>query len=61
MFFVDLMYMFDMYSISSSTCIPVSLLDYSSVHYMISCYYIIYIYIYKRRQEHKIWAIGDFN
>jgi len=29
-----------MYSISSSTCIPVSLLDYLSVYYMISCYYI---------------------
>jgi len=34
---VDLMYMFDMYSISSSTCIPVSLLDYLSVYWMISC------------------------
>ena len=37
-FFVNIMYKFDMYSISSSTCIPVSLLDYLSVYYMISCY-----------------------
>jgi len=41
MMFVDLIYMFDMYSISSSTCIHVSLLDYLSVYYMISCDYIL--------------------
>jgi len=38
--FIDLMYIFDI-NISSNTRIHVSLLDYLSVYYMISCYYIL--------------------
>jgi len=49
-FFVDLMYIFDIY-ISSNTCIHVSLLDYLSVYYMISCYYILV------QSRAKIWTI----
>jgi len=37
---VYLIYIFDIY-ISPNTCIHVSLLDYLSVNYMTSCYYIL--------------------